>query len=135
MSGARASSCADDLFGGPGAAFDASPLYTIRTMFDCAICTVPMLGESTVYTPLSMLRISPSMRLPSLSSIVGEASTPEARPSNAAARQASIRVFMDGPLHITWTSILLPKKRASPCSPATWRVPDSAALHTGYGAR
>src|SRR5450432_3149475 len=97
MSRVKASSRVDDLPDEP-AAFETSPLYTIRTMFDCATCTVPMLGESTVYIPFSMLWISPSMRLPSLSSIVGDASTPEARPSNAAAKQALSKIFIGATL-------------------------------------
>src|SRR3984957_8909348 len=70
----------------------------MRTMFDCAICTVPILGETIVYTPLSRLWISPVMRLPSLSSIVGDASAPAARPSNTAAKQALIDIFIDATL-------------------------------------
>src|SRR3984957_845271 len=68
-------------------------------MFDCAICTVPILGETIVYTPLSRLWISPVMRLPSLSSIVGDASAPAARPSNAAAKQVLINIFIDATLY------------------------------------
>src|ERR1700722_12484145 len=71
----------------------------MRTMFDCAICTVPILGETIVYTPLSRLWISPVMRLPSLSSIVGDASAPAARPSNAAAKQVLIDIFIDATLY------------------------------------
>src|SRR5690348_13385464 len=91
-------------------------------MFDCATCTVPMLGESTVYTPSLMLWISPSMRLPSLSSIVGAASTPEARPSRAAARQASRNTFIGATLGALSQDILLHAKKTK------WEVPPAASM-------
>ena len=80
-------------------------------MFDCATCTVPILGETNgVHAFLDALDFA-RMRLPSLSSIVGDASTPAATPSNAVAKQAWIKIFMDGTFRIGSTCIVLLEKR------------------------